>query len=80
MLAAAIAELRELQTASGRLFILRRRVIALFAYRALQCHDLTHLFILTDCPGSCPDNHFHFFLGKRGFTSPCLFNLLTAFS
>jgi hypothetical protein len=35
MLAAAIAELRELKPASGRLFVLRGRVIALFAFRTL---------------------------------------------
>jgi hypothetical protein len=35
MLAAGIAELRELQTASGRLLVLRRRVIPLLAYRTL---------------------------------------------
>ena len=35
MLAAAIAELRELKPASGRLFVLRRRVIALLAFRTL---------------------------------------------
>ena len=46
--AAAITELRELQAAGGRLFVLRRRVIALLAHTTLQCHDFTHLFILTD--------------------------------
>jgi hypothetical protein len=35
MLAAAIAELLELKTAGGRLFVLRRRVIALLAIRTL---------------------------------------------
>jgi hypothetical protein len=35
MLAAAIAELRELKPASGRLFVLRRGVIALLAVRTL---------------------------------------------
>jgi hypothetical protein len=35
MLAAAIAELGELKPASGRLFVLRGRVIALFAFRTL---------------------------------------------
>jgi hypothetical protein len=35
VLAAAIAELGELKTAGGRLLVLRRRVIALFALRTL---------------------------------------------
>jgi hypothetical protein len=35
VLPAALAELRELETASGRLLVLRRRVIALFAIRTL---------------------------------------------
>ncbi len=51
MLAAAIAELRELQTASGRLFVLRRRVIALLTLRALQGNNFTHPYILTDSGG-----------------------------
>ena len=42
MLAAAIAKLREFQTACGRLFVLRRRVIALFACRTLQSNYFTH--------------------------------------
>jgi hypothetical protein len=42
MLTAAIAELRELQPASGRLFVLRGRVIALFACRTLQSNYFTH--------------------------------------
>ena len=46
--AAALAELRELEAARGRLFVLRRRVVALLALGALQCHNLSHLFILTD--------------------------------
>ena len=48
VLAAAVAELLELETASGRLLVLRRRVVPLLAIRALQCHDFAHLFILTD--------------------------------
>ena len=48
VLAAAITELLELETAGGRLFVLRRRVIALFALTALQCHNFTHLLILPD--------------------------------
>jgi hypothetical protein len=58
MLAAAITKLRELQAASGRLLILRRRVIALLAYRALQRHDFTHLFILSDFPDCRKSGHF----------------------
>jgi hypothetical protein len=51
VLAAAVAELRELETAGGRLLVLRRRVIPLLANGALQCDDFAHLFILTDRPG-----------------------------
>src|ERR1700755_3324696 len=46
VLAAAAAELLELETASGRLLVLRRRVVPLLAIRALQCHDFAHLSIL----------------------------------
>jgi hypothetical protein len=42
MLAAAIAELGELKAARGRLFILRRRVIPLFAFRTLEGNYFTH--------------------------------------
>ena len=42
MLAAAIAKLRELEPTRGRLLILRRRVIALLAYRTLQGNYFTH--------------------------------------
>ncbi len=48
VLTAARTELLELKTAGGRLFVLRRRVIPLFALSALQCDDFPHLFILTD--------------------------------
>jgi hypothetical protein len=44
MLAAALAILLELQTARGRLFVLRRRVIPLFAVAALQCDYFSHDF------------------------------------
>jgi hypothetical protein len=47
VLAAAITELLELQTASGRLFVLRRRVIALLALRTLQRNDFPHFQILS---------------------------------
>ena len=46
--AAAITELLELEAAGGRLFVLRRRVIALFALATLQCDNFTHLLILPD--------------------------------
>jgi hypothetical protein len=46
VLAAAVAELRELETAGGRLLVLRRRVIPLLANGALQCDDFAHLFII----------------------------------
>jgi hypothetical protein len=42
MLAAAIAELRELKPAGGRLFVLRGRVIALLAFRTLKGNYFTH--------------------------------------
>jgi hypothetical protein len=48
MLPATFAELRELEAARGRLLILGRRVIPLFAIRTLQSNDFTHSFILTD--------------------------------
>jgi hypothetical protein len=58
VLPAAITELLELETASGRLFVLRRRVVALLALAALQCHNFTHLFILPDFPGPPPGELF----------------------
>src|SRR3954449_3783017 len=48
VLAAAVTELLELQTAGGRLLVLRRRVVPLLALSALQCHNFPHLLILTD--------------------------------
>jgi hypothetical protein len=53
VLAAAITELLELEAAGGRLLVLRRRVVALFALPALQCNNFPHVFILPDFP------HFH---------------------
>jgi hypothetical protein len=47
VLAAAVTELLELQTASGRLLVLRRRVVALLALGALQCNDFPHPAILS---------------------------------
>jgi hypothetical protein len=43
VLAAAVTELLELETASGRLLVLGRRVIPLLALGALQCDDFPHL-------------------------------------
>jgi hypothetical protein len=48
VLAAGIAELRELQATGGRLLVLRRRVIPVLALGALQCNNFAHLSILTD--------------------------------
>ena len=42
MLAAAIAKLGELKPARSRLFVLRRRVIPLFAFRTLKGNYFTH--------------------------------------
>jgi hypothetical protein len=42
MLAAAVTELLELDTTRGRLLVLRRRVVPLFALGALQCNDFAH--------------------------------------
>ena len=43
VLAAAVAILLELETASGRLLVLRRRVVPLLALGALQCNNFPHL-------------------------------------
>jgi hypothetical protein len=43
--AAAVTELRELETACGRLLVLGRRVIPLLAHRALQCHNFPHFLL-----------------------------------
>ena len=45
VLAATVTELLELQTAGGRLFVLRRRVIPLLALSALQCDNFPHFKI-----------------------------------
>jgi hypothetical protein len=47
VLAAAVTELLELKTASGRLLVLRRRVVPLLALSALQRNNLAHLSILS---------------------------------
>ena len=46
--AATLAKLLKLKTASGRLLVLGRGIVALFALGALQCDDFPHLRILTD--------------------------------
>jgi hypothetical protein len=48
VLPAVVAELLELQTARGRLLVLRRRVVPVFALSALQCHNFPHFSILPD--------------------------------
>ena len=42
VLAAGIAELRELKPARGRLLVLRRRVVPVLARRTLQCDNFAH--------------------------------------
>jgi hypothetical protein len=42
VLAAAVTELLELETAGGRLFVLGRRVVPLLALSALQCDNFPH--------------------------------------
>jgi hypothetical protein len=46
--AAAVTELLELQTASGRLFVLRSRVIPLLALSALQRNNFPHFQTLPE--------------------------------
>jgi hypothetical protein len=53
VLAARIAKLRELEAASSRLLILRRRIVPVLALGALQCDDFAHLCILTDFSDLC---------------------------
>ncbi len=47
MLAAAVTELLERQTAGGRLLVLGRRVIPLLALSALQRHNFPHVKFLS---------------------------------
>ena len=42
VLPATVTELLELETARGRLLVLRRRVIPLLALSALQCDNFPH--------------------------------------
>ena len=46
VLAAGVAELRELQTARGRLLVLRGGVVPVLAIRALEGDDLAHCCLL----------------------------------
>jgi hypothetical protein len=48
VLAAAVTKLLELETACGRLLVLRRRVVPLLALSALQRDNLAHLSILSE--------------------------------
>jgi hypothetical protein len=48
VLAAAVTKLLELETASGRLLVLRRRVIPLLALSALQRNNFPHIQILSE--------------------------------
>jgi hypothetical protein len=47
VLAAAVTELLELETAGGRLLVLGGGVVPLLALSALQCHNLTHFKFLS---------------------------------
>ena len=42
VLATGVAELRKFETGGGRLLVLRRRVISVLAFGALQCDDFAH--------------------------------------
>ena len=56
VLAAGVAELRELKPAGGRLLVLRGGVVPVFAIRALQCDDLAHwLNLLLTWPATSAD-------------------------
>jgi hypothetical protein len=46
VLAATVAKLLELETTSGRLLVLRRRVVPFLALSALQCNNFPHFQIL----------------------------------
>ena len=46
MLAAGIAELRELEPAGGRLLVLRGGVVPVLASRTLKGNDLAHWLVL----------------------------------
>jgi hypothetical protein len=67
VLAAAVAELRELKTLGRRLLVLRRRVIPLLALSALQCHNFTHFnFPTLSFRCQISDSRDHFFSGSLG--------------
>ena len=52
VLAAGIAELRELKPARGRLLVLGRRVVPVLARRTLQGNNFAHSFILLSWPAT----------------------------
>jgi hypothetical protein len=52
VLAAGVAELRELKPASGRLLVLRRRVVPVLARRTLQCNNFAHCLLLLSWPAT----------------------------
>ena len=47
VLPARVAKLGELQPASGRLLVLRRRIVPVLTIRTLQCNDLAHKYFLS---------------------------------
>jgi len=64
VLAAAVTELLELETAGGRLLVLRRRVIPFLALSALQCDNFPHFsipFQLSAATVHCPLSTAHCF-------------------
>ena len=52
VLAAGIAELRELKPARGRLLVLRRRVVPVLARRTLQGNYFAHCLLLLSWPAT----------------------------
>jgi hypothetical protein len=57
VLAAAVTELLELETAGGRLLVLRSGVIAFLALSALQCDDFPHLVSFSGTKGLGTEFH-----------------------
>jgi len=66
VLTARIAKLRHLETARGRLLVLRRRVVTILTGRALQCNNFAHLFYFLSSLAS-----------HLGWQAACLGSLLT---
>jgi hypothetical protein len=52
VLAAGVAELRELKSARGRLLVLRRRVVPVLAHRTLQGDNFAHCLLLLSWPAT----------------------------